>query len=204
MRTSMPRYSRKDYLTSQEAAKALGVSLRTVQLWVENGSLNAWKTEGGHRRITKESVIDLLGKRKTQIESSERTVGKKIKVLVVEDEHVQIMMYQLRFDQWGLPVELDTAKNGFDALMKISTNPPDVLITDLSLPGMDGIQMVDTLVSSYNILDMKIIAITSLTKEEISAKGGLPESVSVFYKPVPFHMLETMFKDMIDQPATKH
>lgn len=39
-----------------EAAKILGVSPKTIQLWVDNGVLTAWKTVGGHRRVTVESV----------------------------------------------------------------------------------------------------------------------------------------------------
>lgn len=39
-----------------EAAKILGVSPKTIQLWVDNGILSAWKTVGGHRRVTVESV----------------------------------------------------------------------------------------------------------------------------------------------------
>ncbi|MFM7066754.1 MAG: excisionase family DNA-binding protein, partial [Gammaproteobacteria bacterium] len=35
------------YLSTREAADLLGVSLRTVQLWVESGTLRAWKTAGG-------------------------------------------------------------------------------------------------------------------------------------------------------------
>ena len=36
-----------DVLSTREAAEQLGVALRTVQLWVENGVLPAWKTAGG-------------------------------------------------------------------------------------------------------------------------------------------------------------
>jgi excisionase family DNA binding protein len=42
--------------STREAAQQLGVSVRTAQLWVEEGRLNAWKTPGGHRRILVESV----------------------------------------------------------------------------------------------------------------------------------------------------
>ncbi|WP_434089560.1 MerR family transcriptional regulator [Neopusillimonas aromaticivorans] len=38
-------------ISTREAADRLGVSVRTVQLWVESGVLDAWKTPGGHRRI---------------------------------------------------------------------------------------------------------------------------------------------------------
>jgi excisionase family DNA binding protein len=51
------------YLSTREAAELLGISLRTAQLWVENGVLLAWKTSGGHRRILRKSVDALLTER---------------------------------------------------------------------------------------------------------------------------------------------
>lgn len=38
----------------------LGVSVRTIQLWIDGGVLEAWKTVGGYRRIARQSVDDLL------------------------------------------------------------------------------------------------------------------------------------------------
>ena len=51
------------YVSSREAADLLGISLRTAQLWVENGVLVAWKTPGGHRRILLSSVQQVLAER---------------------------------------------------------------------------------------------------------------------------------------------
>lgn len=47
------------YCTTAEAARSLGVSIRTIQLWVDDGVLSAWKTVGGHRRITLDSLNKL-------------------------------------------------------------------------------------------------------------------------------------------------
>lgn len=44
------------FLTTKEAARRLGVTLRTVQLWVEAGKLHAARTPGGHRRILASDV----------------------------------------------------------------------------------------------------------------------------------------------------
>lgn len=49
--------------TTREASELLGVSLRTIQLWVDAKRLEAWKTPGGHRRITRSSVENLFNKR---------------------------------------------------------------------------------------------------------------------------------------------
>lgn len=43
-------------LTTRETAQRLGVSLRTIQLWVEAGKLQAARTPGGHRRIRASDV----------------------------------------------------------------------------------------------------------------------------------------------------
>lgn len=46
-----PYFPATNLLTTAQAAEALGVSLRTIQLWCESGKLNAKRTPGGHRRI---------------------------------------------------------------------------------------------------------------------------------------------------------
>lgn len=50
----------KDILTTADAAELLGVSIRTAQMWVESGQLPSWKTPGGHRRIPRQSVLNLI------------------------------------------------------------------------------------------------------------------------------------------------
>ncbi|WP_229507613.1 helix-turn-helix domain-containing protein [Massilia sp. Dwa41.01b] len=57
-------YNAAEFCSTKDAARLLGVSHRTVQLWVENGALQAWKTAGGHRRITIASVNRLVEARR--------------------------------------------------------------------------------------------------------------------------------------------
>lgn len=45
-----------DILTTAQAAKLLGISVRTAQLLIEGGSLTSWKTPGGHRRVYRADV----------------------------------------------------------------------------------------------------------------------------------------------------
>lgn len=50
----------KDILTTAEAAKLFGVSVRTAQLLIEGGSIPSWKTPGGHRRVYRVDVEALI------------------------------------------------------------------------------------------------------------------------------------------------
>jgi excisionase family DNA binding protein len=47
----------KDILTTAEAARLLGVSVRTTQLLIESGRIPSWKTLGGHRRVYRADVM---------------------------------------------------------------------------------------------------------------------------------------------------
>jgi excisionase family DNA binding protein len=49
-----------DILTTAQAAKLLGISVRTAQLLIEGGSLTSWKTPGGHRRVYRADVESLV------------------------------------------------------------------------------------------------------------------------------------------------
>ncbi len=49
-----------EILTTSEAAKLLGISVRTAQLLIEGGALNSWKTPGGHRRVQRADILAMM------------------------------------------------------------------------------------------------------------------------------------------------
>src|SRR5512138_312657 len=107
-----------NFYTTREAAQRLGVSVTTVQLWVESGALTAWKTAGGHRRIPSEAVDAMLaGQHAPAAAPHEATSAPS--VLIVEDEPVQREMYRLKFGEWKLPLSLRLAQDGFDGLVMV-------------------------------------------------------------------------------------
>ena len=79
----------ENVLSTRQAAELLDVSLRTIQLWVESGALKAWKTPGGHRKISISSVEQLIESRKSVINSSSQKVNpnnRDFSILIVEDD----------------------------------------------------------------------------------------------------------------------
>lgn len=173
------------YFTTREAANRLGVSVTTVQLWVESGVLPAWKTAGGHRRIPSEAVDAMLAGQQSAAEAPHPH-----SVVIVEDEPVQREMYRIKFAEWGLPVNLYLAEDGFDGLVMAGKYAPDLVITDLSMPGMDGFEMIRHLVQSSEVRIPAIVAVTALDAQEIAAHGGLPEEIPVYSKPIPLGVLK--------------
>ena len=185
-------YNAADYCSTKEAAAVLGVSHRTVQLWVESGTLQAWRTAGGHRRITLESVNRLVEGRRIAIAAHAPPPAAPVppasstrRVLVVDDDPLMLRLYELEMAGWGMDLNVVKANNGFEALIRIGEERPDLLVSDLNMPGMDGFRMIRTLREDSGSAGMSMIVVSGLDRATIKAMG-LPADIPVFPKPVPF------------------
>jgi excisionase family DNA binding protein len=191
---------KSDFLTTREAARRLGVALSTVQGWVEAGALKAWKTPGGHRRIPA-SAIDSMRTEQLDILEKGHPHDGNLTVLVVEDEVAQQEIYRLQLKKLDLPITLHVAENGYQGLVMYGRHEPDLIIADLVMPEMDGFRMIQELLSLGNSAE-SIIVVSSLSKEEIKAKGGLPEGIRAFSKPLKLKDLKNVLKKRTGQMAS--
>ena len=130
----------KPALTSKQAADLLGVTMYTVHRWVERGLLDAWKTPGGHRRVTQLSVDKLLQQRDEALEK--KNGANPISVLVVEEDDVLLKVYKSKLRSWGYSLGLATAKGGVEELIQAVKKKPNFLIADLLMPDLDGFHMI--------------------------------------------------------------
>jgi len=177
-----------EFLSTRQAAQRLGVSLGTVQNMVESGVLEAWKTTGGHRRIPIASVEALLARRRNQIPGAHNSLS-TLDVLITEDDPTLQLMYRMTMESWNLPLDLRIVGNGFEGLLQVGHHPPDVLIADLMMPGIDGFEMIHHLRANPDLAQMDIIVVSGIDRETIQARG-LPSDVTIFAKPVPFHEIK--------------
>lgn len=184
--------------STREAAKLLGVSLRTVQLWVESGVLEAWKTVGGHRRVSPESIMKLLANRPP----AKAPVSDELTVLVAEDDPVLLQLYQHKIATWDPPVRLLTAAGGYEALISIGEQKPDILIADLMMPSVDGFRMLRALEAHPGATHTAVIVVTALEDSEIEKRGGIPASIDILKKPVDFALLEAKVRDLAQRKKT--
>jgi excisionase family DNA binding protein len=176
----------ENYWTTRAAARLLGISMRSVQLWVDKGRLLAWKTAGGHRRISRDSVLGVLQQR----EERANVPGYALPVLIVEDDAALLKLYRLQISRWPFPVTLYTAPNGYEGLVMVGEASPRLLVCDLRLPGVNGFQIVRYLSAMERYADIAIVVVSGLPPEEVAAHGSLPARVELLGKPIDFARLQ--------------
>ena len=188
--------STDEYCGTSYAAKLLNLSVGSIQSLVEKNELFAWKTQGGHRRISLQSIYQYQS-RANLLPKLPAQSGKYLKVMVVEDDSNTRAMYQAYFDSWDLPIDSVMQVSAIEALLDIPVVKPQVLMTDLRMPGIDGVAMLRQLSVHPQFTKMSVIVITGLSNDEIAAYGELPTGTHVLHKPVDMGWLKGYFQALM-------
>lgn len=194
-------FSSEDYCGTSYAAKLLGLSVATVQSLVEKGEIEAWKTLGGHRRIALRSINTYLEKNSKKIVRVQSSPGSRLRVMVVEDDENARELYRCQFEEWDLPIDCTWMPSALEAMMDIASVRPDLLITDLSMPGVDGLEMLKALKRNAHLAEMQIVVVSGLSPQAIEARGGFPAYAHLQGKPVNFDWLQGFMTALIPANA---
>lgn len=198
-----------DPYTTIEVAGLLGMAVRSVQLMVDRGELEAWKTPGGHRRISRASVERWLTSRQSGIRPGAEvgaaarrdTARRAPRVLLIEDSvHFQNLV-RLLLAQKFPQVELHIADEGFAGLAMAGQLQPDVLLVDILLPGMDGATLITSLRSHAQFKHSRLIVITSLDEGQREPYSFALAGVPVVHKPQLVAELPALLADALGMPA---
>ena len=91
------------------------------------------------------------------------------KVLVVDDEPNIVLSLEFLMQQAGFEVE--TAEDGATALAKVKAAPPDLILLDISLPGISGFDVLEQLRQEPLYAKLPIIMLTAHGREVEKEKG---------------------------------
>ncbi len=175
-------------VSTTEAAGLLGVSKPTVQRWVDAGHLKAWKTVGRHRRIELASVQAFIAaKAPGRVAMTVARGGgapNALSVLVVDDSADDRRLLCALAGRILIGAAVDEADDGFAALVAIGRQVPDVLITDIMMPHMDGLEMLRHVCALKTGRPRVIVAVSNLAPARVAELGGLPPDVLLLRKPV--------------------
>lgn len=190
-----------EHCTTRDVARALGLAVRSVQLMVDRGELQAWKTPGGHRRIARDSVWQWVQRHQEKGECGASSAVQaeallyppggrwgvarlqRPQVLLIEDSaHFQNLVRLLLAHDFP-QVDLHVAEDGILGLAMAGELHPQVLLVDILLPGVDGATLVGRLRTHPRFQSSRLIVITSLDEAQRSPYAFALEGLPVVHKP---------------------
>ena len=120
-----------------------------------------------------------------------------IRLLIVDDETASIktMKQLLNFTEFGIEL-VGEAHNGFEAMEAIRTKNPDIVISDMNMPVMDGVSLIRYIQDSQ--LDIKLIVCSGYNDFNYTyaaLKGGAHEYL---LKPIDRRQLNTAVAECCD------
>lgn len=199
-----------NFLTTREVASQLGLAVRSVQLMVDRGELEAWRTPGGHRRIVRQSVQNWCARgADSGIKSFNQglapqtglTKPEKVpSVLLIEDSvHFQHLV-KLIFAQEFPNVMLYVAGDGIVGLAMAGQLQPDVLLIDILLPSIDGATLITTLRSHPQFSGSALIVLTSLDVSQLGPYAYALSDLHVVHKPKMVAALPPLLAILLKMP----
>ena len=94
-------------------------------------------------------------------------------VLLVDDDADARALYGYMLALAGYKVK--AVSNGLEAFAEIQVNRPDVIVTDITMPVLSGLDLIIAVRSDYELADLPVVAITSFgesLREEARAAGA--------------------------------
>jgi excisionase family DNA binding protein len=124
--------------TTGEIASLCHVTINAVKKWIASGKLKAYRTPGGHYRVDSADFKAFIFNYKLNIR--EELFHEKKKILIIDDE-LQVVEYlkgALLSSPDGKKYDIETAGDGYEALIKVGDFNPDLLVLDIRMPRIKG------------------------------------------------------------------
>lgn len=173
--THTPDIAAEEVLTSHQVSELIQVNPSSVNNWVKEGRLPAFRTPGGHRRIRARDLANFLVAHQMPIPKGLR-FAMKPKVLMVDDDVRQLSAFARMLEPYSDRLEVHTVDNGIDALMLVSTLEPSLIVMDLFMPNVDGLEVCRRLRANPKTADIHVVVasgnFSEATRMEALAAGA--------------------------------
>lgn len=106
----------------------------------------------------------------------------KKKILIVDDDPTSLEILESMLP--GERYSISRANNGEEALQSIFHQPPDLILLDIMMPGMDGFEVTRRIKKDRRTKDVPVIIVTSLEESDKKAQGLEEGAEEILSKPV--------------------
>ena len=127
-------------LTSHEVGALLQVNPSSINKWVKEGRITAFRTPGGHRRIRARDLVEFLDGHQMPVPVRLQAASRR-RVIAVDGEASALKALEKTLRPHVDRVQLMSASSGIDALVQVGLFRPHLIIVDASMDELDAIEV---------------------------------------------------------------
>jgi len=144
-------------------AKVLGVSVGTVYGLIRSGRLHAWRTKGGHHRISLSCLQEYVAELGLPASRIMINARQRFRVMIIEDDKYIRELFKIELSQWGInPVVRESCPS---ALLDIAIFQPQVLLINATSTKLDFAELVKVLKNRYGS-KIQILSILNFNSDQ--------------------------------------
>ncbi|MFO0862605.1 MAG: response regulator [Candidatus Saccharibacteria bacterium] len=102
---------------------------------------------------------------------------KSTQILLVEDDKLLLQMYSQKLEREGIHIHCET--NGKEAAEWLKTNTPSLVVLDILLPGINGLQLIKIIRRQEHLQNTRVIILTNLTEADTHLSEELRSSLNI-------------------------
>lgn len=152
----------------------LGLSTTMVQSLMDNNELKGWKTRGGHRRISLQSVFAYQRGTQTKMKMDSPRLPS---VMVVSEDPEGLRLLTRQHRTWSLPITTRFFDSVTEALLEMADNRPDMLLVELTMP-LEQQQKTLQALQNFNTRGGPALSVVLLSQEKSLLPASLKQGKS--------------------------
>ncbi len=122
-----------------------------------------------------------------------------VRVMIIEDDEEMRSLLRDFFEEEGF--ETDSVDNGVDALEKLSGDHFDLVITDIRMPGLTGLDILPTIRKLSP--EIPIIVMTAYGSDDVRHRSLERGATIYLEKPIHLSRLRTVIREMVSRKSLR-
>jgi len=179
------------------AAKICQVSKKTVLNWIYRDALKAFTTFGGHYRIWPGDLNKFIEKSGLDVPFN-YVDERQTTFLIVDDDAPFAFMLKETICSEFPNANVIVTDDGYEALLLIGERKPHVVLLDLRMPKIDGLQVLDLLKTRKKDHSIKIVVLSGFIDADVREKLAGTVADEIWEKGIPVVQLRQSLRSLFN------
>lgn len=147
------------FLSVKQVAEYLEVSKQAVDKWINAGEIKVYRLPSGRIKILRSDFLSYIKTHDLYLDKEFFNIKSRNIVVIDDDESIH-NLFQKFFGELNSELDVKYAVDGMSGLLIIGASNPDIVILDIEMPGMKGIEVCKKILADDSLIGINIVVIS--------------------------------------------